>query len=64
MMSHGASAEADSIRRTAQVCPASHSDQERPIARVEPSAHGVNAGPDGAGQGRQPATPGAREREP
>jgi hypothetical protein len=39
-MSHGASAEADSIRREAQVCPPSHFDEERQIARAELSAHG------------------------
>src|SRR5271156_4891289 len=34
------SGRADSIERTAQVCPSSHSDKERRIARAEPSAHG------------------------
>ena len=32
--------QADSIERTAQVCPPSHSDEERHIARAEPSARG------------------------
>lgn len=31
---------ADSIRRTAQICPPSHSDEERSLARAEPSARG------------------------
>jgi hypothetical protein len=48
----------DSFRRTAQICPP---QRERHIARAEPSAHGgQNGGPDGAGQGRQPAEPVAR----
>lgn len=39
-MSHGVLRQADSIERTAQVCPPSHSDEERHIARAEPSARG------------------------
>src|SRR6185437_14518569 len=39
-MSHGALWQADSIERTAQVCRASYFDEERPLARAEPSAHG------------------------
>ncbi len=39
-MSHGALWQADSVERTAQVCPPSHSNEERLIARAEPSAHG------------------------
>src|SRR5258706_16047666 len=40
MISHGALRHADSIERTAQICPPSHSDEERHIARAEPSARG------------------------
>src|SRR5260370_6100143 len=40
MISHGALRHADSIERTAQICPPSHSDQERHVARAEPSARG------------------------
>jgi hypothetical protein len=57
-MSHGASRSADSIQRTAQIC---SPQRERHIARAEPSAAWpTHAGPAGAGQGRQPAEPGAR----
>ena len=38
MMSHGALWQADSIERTAQICPPSHSDEERHIARAGPAA--------------------------
>jgi len=39
-MSHGALRQANSIERTAQVCPPSHFDEERHLARAEPSARG------------------------
>jgi hypothetical protein len=39
-MSHGTLRQADSIERTAQICPPSRSDEEQNIARAEPSARG------------------------
>jgi hypothetical protein len=42
-MSHGALRLADSIERTAQVCPPNRFYEERHIARAEPSARGRQA---------------------
>jgi hypothetical protein len=53
--------EADSIQRAAQVCPRVISMTSGISLALSHQRMAVNAGPAGAGQGRQPAKPGARK---